>query len=333
VVTNNLRTGSKLTGPALDYYRVVKGVRDTLEMYATGRPRIEYTTNNPGAPPSEPYIVVADRVRMKGSDRLWGGGKVTIDRSDFSARGDSLRLDTGKGSDGTLTGSSPIMRGLGRDSFNLTGRRLDLRLNRRELTYVTAKGKGHAVSKEWDLVADTIGLDIKSRRLEQTLAWGDSTRPYAISPAYAMRADSLALDTPGQQLKEVRGFGTAWLGGTIDTRTRQRDWIRGDTVVAQFVQRDSAGTRRAALSRIVARKAAQSFHLDPNQKHPERPSINYARGEVIVMTMKQGVRTGVDRVDIRGQVDGIQLEAADPPARADSLAPRADSLPRSRGSR
>jgi hypothetical protein len=333
VVTNNLRTGSKLTGPALDYYRVVKGVRDTLEMYATGRPRIEYTTNNPGAPPGEPYIVVADRVRMKGSDRLWGGGKVTIDRSDFSARGDSLRLDTGKGSDGTLTGSSPIMRGLGRDSFNLTGRRLDLRLNRRELTYVTAKGNGHAVSKEWDLVADTIGLDIKSRRLEQTLAWGDSTRPYATSPAYAMRADSLALDTPGQQLKEVRGFGTAWLGGTIDTRTRQRDWIRGDTVVAQFVQRDSAGTRRAALSRIVARKGAQSFHLDPNQKHPERPSINYARGEVIVMTMKQGVRTGVDRVDIRGQVDGIQLEAADPPARADSLAPRADSLPRSRGSR
>jgi hypothetical protein len=333
VVTNNLRTGSKLTGPALDYYRVVKGVRDTLEMYATGRPRIEYTTNNPGAPPSEPYLVVADRVRMKGSDRLWGGGKVTIDRSDFSARGDSLRLDTGKGSDGTLTGSSPIMRGLGRDSFNLTGRRLDLRLNRRELTYVTAKGKGHAVSKEWDLVADTIGLDIKSRRLEQTLAWGDSTRPYATSPAYAMRADSLALDTPGQQLKEVRGFGTAWLGGTIDTRTRQRDWIRGDTVVAQFVQRDSAGTRRAALSRIVARKGAQSFHLDPNQKHPERPSINYARGEVIVMTMKQGVRTGVDRVDIRGQVDGIQLEAADPPTRPDSLAPRADSLPRSRGSR
>lgn len=333
VVTNNLRTGSKLTGPALDYYRVVKGVRDTLQMYATGRPRIVYTTGEPGAPPSEPYIVVADRVRMKGSDRLWGGGKVTIDRSDFSARADSLRLDTGTGSDGTLIGGNPMMRGLGRDSFNLTGRRLDLKLNRRELTYVIAKGNGHAVSKDWDLVADTIGLDIKNRRLEQTLAWGDSTRPYATSPTYAMRADSLALDTPGQVLKEVRGFGTAWLGGTIDARTRQRDWMRGDTVVAQFVQRDSAGTKRAALSRIVARKGAQSFHLDPDQKHPERPSINYARGDVIVMTMKQGVGSGVDRVDIRGQVDGIQLEAADAPVARDSLVPGADSLPRGRGSR
>ena len=38
VNTRNLTTGSTLTGPSLDYFRVVKGVRDTLEMYATGRP-------------------------------------------------------------------------------------------------------------------------------------------------------------------------------------------------------------------------------------------------------------------------------------------------------
>jgi hypothetical protein len=331
VTTNNLRTGSKLTGPALDYYRVVKAVRDTMEMYSTGRPRIEYATAEPGSRPGEPYIIVADRVRLKGNDRLWAGGKVTIDRSDFSARGDSLRLDTGARGDGTLVGGKPLMRGLGTDSFSLTGRRLDLKLNGRELTYVTAKANAHAVSKEWDLVADTIGLDIENRRLERTLAWGDSTRPYATSPAYAMRADSLALDTPEQRLKEVRGFGTAWLGGTIHARTKQRDWIRGDTVVAQFAQRDSAGTSRAALNRIVARKGAQSFHLDPDTRYPDRPSINYARGDVIIMTMKHGVQTGVDRVDVRGQVDGIQLEAADLPQPADSLRARPDTLSRARG--
>jgi hypothetical protein len=333
VNTKNLTNGSTLTGPALDYYRVVKGVRDTMEMFSTGRPRIEYTSSTPGAKPAEPYIIVADRVRLKGSDRLWGGGKVTIDRSDFAAKADSLRLDTGKGSDGTLVGGNPVMRGLGRDSFNLTGRRLDLKLDRRELTYVTAKGSGHAVSKEWDLVADTIGLDLNNRKLEQTLAWGDSIRPYATSPAYAMRADSLALDTPAQQLKEVRGFGSAWLGGTIDSATKQRDWMRGETVVASFVQRDSAGTTRAALSRIVARKGAQSYHVDANLRHPDRPSINYARGDVIVMTMSQAARRGVERVDIRGQVDGVQLEAADAPARADSTGVRTDSLPPGRSTR
>jgi len=104
VTTRNLKTGSTLTGSALDYFRVVKGVRDTLEMFSTGRPRIQYATTSSGAKPAEPYIIVADRVRLKGSDQLWAGGKVTIDRSDFAARGDSLRLDTGKGNDGTLIG-------------------------------------------------------------------------------------------------------------------------------------------------------------------------------------------------------------------------------------
>ena len=68
-----------------------------------------------------------------------------------------------------------------------------------------------------------------------------------------MRADSLALDSPGQLLKEVRGFGKAWLGGTTDSVSKDRDWMRGDTVVALFTPSDSAGKTRAVLSRIEAR--------------------------------------------------------------------------------
>jgi hypothetical protein len=322
VVTHNLKSGSALTGPSLDYFREVKGVRDTLEMYAVSRPKIRYFAEDSAtAKEVEPYIIVADRVRFKGSDRLWAGGKVTIDRSDFAARGDSLRLDTGTGSDGTLIGGEPTLRGLGPDSFRLTGRRIDLALERRELKGVVAKGTGHAVNRDWDLVADTIVLDLKRRKLEQTLAWGKQTRPFATSPQYAMRADSLALDTPDQRLREVRGFGGAWLGGDIDSVTKDRDWMKGDTLVAQFAARDSAGKARSVLSRIEARRSAQSYHLDPNAKAPRRPSINYARGDAIVVTMRPPPAEGVDRVDIRGKVDGIQLEAA-----ADSTATPADSV-------
>lgn len=322
VTTQNLKTGSTLTGPSLDYYRVVKGVRDTLEMFAVGRPRIRYFADDSAAKAEEPYLIVADRVRFKGSDRIWAGGKVTIDRSDFAARSDSLRLDTGGGSDGTLMGGGPIIRGLGADSFSLAGRKIDLKLDHRELSNVVAKGEGHAISQEWDLVGDTISLDLKARKLERTLAWGRTTRPYATSPSYAMRADSLLLETPGQRLREVRGFGKAWLGGEVDTATQDRDWLRGDTVVAQFAARDSAGTSRAVLSRIEARNDAQSYHLERNSKFPQRPSINYARGNVIMVTMGQGENAGVDRVDVKGQVEGLQLEAsADTTARPDSLAP------------
>jgi len=109
--------------------------------------------------------------------------------------------------------------------------------------------------------------------------------------------------------------------------------MKGDTVVAQFIQRDSAGTRRAALNRIVARKAAQSFHLDPSPRYPDRPSINYARGDVIIMTMKHGARSEVDRVDVQGLQDGVQLEASDARPPGDSVRTGADSVPRGQGSR
>ena len=321
VTTQNLTTGSTLTGPALDYMRVVKGVRDTMEMFATGRPTIRYFPSDTGGRAAEPYVIVGDRVRLKGDDRIFAGGKVTVDRSDFASRSDSLRLNTGPGGDGSLIGGRPVLRGLGADSFSITGNRIDLTLEGRELTYLLAKGNGRAVSKEWDLVADTIALDVNQRKLEQTLAWGDSIRPSATSPGYAMKADSLALDTPGQRLQEVRGFGKAWLGGTVHAPTKDRDWMRGDTVVARFASRDSAGTQRAVLSRIEARRSAQSYHIEPNQRSPARPSINYARGDAITVTMEDPATPGggVERVDIRGKVDGIQLEAESPtPAPADT---------------
>ena len=324
VDTKNLTTGSTLTGPALDYLRVVKGVRDTLEMYATGRPTIRYFETDSGAGRKvEPYAIVADRVRFKGNDRIWAGGKVTIDRSDFAARSDSMRLDTGQGSDGTLLGGEPILRGIGADSFSLRGRRIDLALAQRELNRVVARGQGHAINRDWDLTADTIAIDLKSRKLERTLAWGKTTRPYALSTTYAMRADSLALDSPGQVLREVRGFGKAWLGGSVDSIAKDRDWMSGDTVIASFTPADSAGKKRSVLSRIDARAGARSYHLERNAKAPRRPSINYARGEAITVTMKPpaaGATTGVDRVDIRGKVDGIQLEAS-----VDSSATPADT--------
>jgi hypothetical protein len=326
VDTRNLKTGSTLTGPSLDYYRVVKGVRDTLQMYAVGRPKIRYVeSESDSAHRPEPYLIVADRVRFEGNDKIWAGGKVTIDRSDFSARSDSMRLDTGAGSDGTLLGGEPVLRGIGADSFRLSGSRIDLGLTQRELSRVVAKGQGHALNRDWDLTADTIAIDLKERKLERTLSWGKTTQPYAVSTSYAMKADSLALDSPGQLLREVRGFGKAWLGGETDSVTKERDWMRGDTVIARFTPSDSAGKKRAVLSRIEARSAAQSYHLDRNGKVPRRPSINYARGDAITVTMRPPPADGVDRVDIRGKVDGIQLEAASDSTVGDTTAARADT--------
>src|SRR3989449_6896130 len=135
VVAVNRKTGSVLRGPNLTYYRALKGVRDTLEMYATSRPTIEYRSRPDSG---EPYVIVGDRVRFKGNDRMWGGGSVTIDRSDLAARGDSMELDQAAGV-GLLMGR-PRVQGKGERAYTLVGRRIELGLEAREVKLVKARG-------------------------------------------------------------------------------------------------------------------------------------------------------------------------------------------------
>src|SRR2546425_470370 len=70
VVAVNRNNRSVLRGPNLTYYRAVTGVRDTLELFASSRPTIEYRGT---ADSSEPYLIVADRVPFKARDRMSGG--------------------------------------------------------------------------------------------------------------------------------------------------------------------------------------------------------------------------------------------------------------------
>ena len=328
VEMRNLETGSTLTGPSLDYYRALKGTRDTLEMYAVGRPRINFIPQDSAGGSEEPYLVNADRVRMKGNEQMWSAGRVTIDRSDFAATADSMRLDTGAGSDGTLLGS-PVLRGLSADSFNLRGRRIDLKLDQRKLTWLVAKGDSKAVSTDIDLVADTIYLDVEQDKLMQTQAWGDSIRPFAHSTDYAIRADSLVFDTPGQHLKESRAFGNAWVGGTVDSAAagadcyrnfRVCDWLSGDTIVAQFAQQDSAGKTRTVLRQVDAQHNAHAHYRTENAKGAER-GINYSRAERITVTMTGKDDNGVDRVELQVKVDGVQLDPLKQAAPADTTTP------------
>lgn len=325
VVTRST-AGSTLRGPSLDYLRVLPGQRPAAEVFAVGRPTIDYVPRDSTGKPQEPYVIVGDRVRMQGDDRLWAGGRVTVDRSDLAASADSMRLDTGAGQDGALVGSA-LIRGIGKDSFSLAGRQIDLMLEESELTYVQADGDARATSADWVLTADTVALDVNDRVLEQTLAWGASARPHAVSADYEILADSLALDTPAKELTEARAFGTAWVATGADSAGPERDWLRGDTVIARFAPADSAGVERTTLQRVEARVGASSYYRVHNPDRPDLPSLNYARGDRIVVRMRADSTGGVERVDIAGKVDGVQLEPARvPPPAADST-PRLDSVP------
>jgi len=336
VVATNRRSGSVLRGPNLRYWRAAPGIRDTVEMYATQRPTVEYRQNQPGDTLShEPYIIVADRLRFKGDDRMWAGGKVTIDRSDFAARSDSMLLDQTTGF-GVLVGRPSVEgRGLATSgqvakNYTLVGTRIELGLAQRDIRQVKALGHGKATGADWVLTADTIDLRIADRLLQQTFAWGDSMRPHAISTLYTIRSDSLAIDSPGEILTESRAFGSAFSTAKRDSLTppKETDWITGDSLTIRFAQEQDSVTKRprSRLRELVSRGApARALTHHPNEGDTTKvgPSINYSRGHQITVAM---LRDRIDRVVVAGKSDGVHLEPR-PAVVADSLKSAGPSQP------
>ncbi|PYO98116.1 MAG: hypothetical protein DMD61_10820 [Gemmatimonadetes bacterium] len=308
VVAVNRTTGTVLRGPNLTYYRAAPGIRDTIEMYSSGRPTIDYHAT---ADSGEPYVIVADRVRFKGNDKMWGGGRVTIDRSDFAAQGDSMQLDQPAGF-GVLVGK-PAMEGKGARPYKLTGTRIELGLAGRELRRVKALGDGVATGSDWRLTADTIDLRLERRKLQRAFAWGpkDSVRSRAVSTTTTIRADSLALDLPDEVLTEARAFGHAFSTSKKDsTKNADMDWIAGDSLIARWTQvPDSASAPKTKLHELISRNNARALTHVQSEHDTAGPSINYSRGTVIRIVMKGDK---VDTVTVTGHADGVQLEHRPP---------------------
>jgi hypothetical protein len=288
-------------------------------MRATGRPTIEYRTDGDSA--AEPYIIVADRVRLRGNHQVWAGGTVTIDRSDFAARGDSFALDQGVGRGHLVGGRPPRVMGKGARPYTLDGARIDLGLEGREIRRVEANGTGRAEGEDWELTADTIHLAIAERQLQQAFAWGDSARPTAVSSQQTIVADSLALDVPDEVLSEARAFGRAVSSTRRDTTAAADvDWIAGDTVTARFeAVTDSGGRQRTEIRQVLARGSARALthHYDETRRDAP-PGINYSRGQSISIDLRS---RRVDRVVVSGQSDGVHLEPRLLPAPADTTPP------------
>src|SRR5207245_2106334 len=151
----------------------------------------------------------AGRGGRRGTTGRWGGGGVTIDRSDFAAQGDSMQLDQPAGF-GVLVGK-PAVEGKGARAYRLTGTRIELGLAGREVKRVKALGNGVATGADWRLTADTIDLHLERSKLQRAFAWGpkDSVKARAVSATNTIRSDSLAVDLPDEVLTEVRAFGHA----------------------------------------------------------------------------------------------------------------------------
>ena len=317
-VNTTTPSGSRLVGPQAEYRRAAPRIRAASEMNAIGRPTVRLVEGRSSRPDTAarrdttPTVVTANTIYVRADSLIYGSGQVDIRRPDITANSDSVFLDTGREFMRLLR--SPRIEGRRDRPYRLAGQTIDVHSRNRQLERVVAKGSATAVSQDMTLNADTIQLRVASDLLQHAVAWGP-TGARAVSPTQTITADSITAVMPGQRVRTVTATRRAYAEAQPDTarvRTTEKDWLRGDTIVARFdtaaaARRDTA--RQPQIRELVAKVDAKSlYHLPPADSAARAPAINYVTGDTITVAFDS---QRVARVTVAGQRSGLYLEPVD----------------------
>ncbi|MEO5590615.1 MAG: hypothetical protein ABIS03_13590, partial [Gemmatimonadaceae bacterium] len=301
------QTGTTIRGPVIDYLRATS-MRPLARTTATGRPRMSLAQREVAGKQPEPVDVVANTLVAEGDNLVYASGNVEVTRPDLIAKGDSAFLD-GQREFARLM-RTPSVESRKENPFTLTGGVIDIFSRNRALERVLATPSGHVLSPDLELAADSVDLRVSDNRLQRVIAWGRKSRATALSPERQVVADSIDAEMPNQRLREVRAIGKAFANSVTDTSrivSADRDWMRGDSVIAQFDSLAAGDTTsRPQAKRIVANGNASSFYqLAGAGTGKTLPNINYVRGRMITVFFAD---KAVDRVDVIGKASGVYLE-------------------------
>jgi hypothetical protein len=317
-----MASGSTMRGPVADYYRAVAPIRTQAILVSTGRPKLQVVQiDTLTHKPSDTVDVVADRITSVADSLVYAGGDVRITRPQLFATGDSAFMDQGSGTARLM--KKPTVEARRSRPFTLTGGVIDVFSKNRLVNRVVATPNGHATSQDLQLYADSVDLRVRNNELERAMAWGKS-RAHATSPDRDILADSIDALLPNQRIHQIISVGKAYATSIPDTatmKTDERDWIRGDTLIATFdsvARMDSAHT--PPVKTITARTNSRAYYHVKNDKFKDRPGVNYVTGKDIDIKFLNG---GIDTVRVRDKASGVYVEAVDTTVVAKPSTPKA----------
>ncbi len=324
VKVTDRKTGSTLTGPSVDFSRAAKGVRDSDEVIASGRPLVRYLpeTKGRGAAPSKPWTITAELLRGFGQSHLWGGGAVIVDRDSLRVNADSLDVESGKNRTAKFVGKPAALRRIGRDSFLVTGGLIRLAFTGDTLQAIRSFGEGMVIRESGTIKGDSILIAFEKEKLARTDVWGRSGKAKVHSSGYDAEGDSIMIATPDEKLRELRSFHHGVLANPLDSLHPMvidsagggppaRNTLWGDHILALFSEADSAGTKVTRVTRVQAIGNARSWYAyNAGDKGQNCPTLTYFRADTIVVMMKTGDSSGVADVRYRGGVSGYLAEKA-----------------------
>lgn len=321
-VNARLPSGSTLVGPIAEYNRAVPRIRPRAQILARARPTVTILEKDSSGKTASPTTVIAETIFLDGDSLVYASGKVSIARPDIAATADSVFMDQGRETMRLMV--EPVLKGQRERPYTLTGDLIDLFSQNKKLVRILSQGEAKAVSDSTTLASDTLDLRVKDDLMQHAYAWGTKSRARVDSPSQNLLADSIDVVMPGQRLRRVRALRKALAESTPDTsrftleKRDERNWLRGDTIVAHF---DSTAAKDTSKKNPDVRNLAASGHassyylLAPNDSAERRPAINYLVARVINIAFDQSRVGTVTSVD---SVSGIYLEP-----RPDSTARRA----------
>lgn len=314
-----LPSGTTLVGPRVEYYRAAPRIRTVARMIAPGRPTIDVVEKDSTGKPSPPTRVIANTVVMDGDSLVYASQNVVITRPDVIATGDTAAMNSQTQFARLM--QKPRIVSRGKKNFTLYGDVIDLFGKEHALERVLSKGKAKSVSDSATMTADTIDFRMATGLLQRAYAWG-ATRAHAINPQYDVLADSIDLRMPGQRTREIRAVRKAYAQSLPDTaklHTKERDWMRGDTITAHFDSTPPAPgdtSSQPQMKQLLAQGSAQSFYqLAAKDSGVVGPAVNYVKGREISIAFAD---RQVQVVDVVDQSQGVYLEPQ-VPGKSDTL--------------
>lgn len=223
----------------------------------------------------------------------------------------------------------------------LTADTIDLRVenNKAQAAYVWGQSRARAVSPDRDLIADSMAVRMPDQQLREVRAfrkavvttipdtatvrsgdkdWLKGDTIYAYFDSTARRKSVRAvIDAPAAAAvapKAAPGKAKPKPADTLVTPAvvAARDSTRRDSTVA-----DTAGTKPQLRELHSKGHASARYQIAAQGGSPEKPAINYSRGDRITVTMDT---VGVSKVQIDDHAVGLYLE----PTRDSSAVPAAN---------
>ncbi|MDZ7630533.1 MAG: hypothetical protein U5K74_04025 [Gemmatimonadaceae bacterium] len=227
----------------------------------------------------------------------------------------------------------------------LTSDTIDLRVdnNKAQAAYIWGASRARAVSPDRDLIADSLAVRMPDQQLREVRAFRDAvatTMPDTATVRTAekdwVKGDTIfaAFDSTSRPrapvpVSQARTAPPPSAQATAPQRGRGQ---RVDSTAARPVavrdsgMADSAATKPQLRQLQAIGHASARYQVAAQGSPPERPAINYSRGDRITVTMDS---TGVSRVEIDEHAVGLYLEpvpdSTSRPEQSDAVPPAAPS--------